>query len=231
MPDALTLPAPTVRDIRLPMQQRDLQLRAETFSAETRTVEVVWSTGARRAMMNWDSWEMVDEELALDGASVRLERLNNGAPVLDTHARAELENVIGVVVEGSARIEGGLGIATLRLSGREDLAPLVADIAAGIIRNISVGYMVHKYEITAVDGQRQLWRAVDWEPFEISFVPVPADSGAQARGHDAEQGGNPCILHRAPAPTQEPSMAENEPAVAAPAVAVIETRAAAPAPR
>src|SRR5574343_675147 len=101
MDDTLDRPAET-RAVNLPMQQRELQLRAETFAPESRTVEVVWSTGARRAMMNWDSWEMVDEELSLEAGAVRLDRLNNGAPVLDTHARCELENVIGVVVEGSA---------------------------------------------------------------------------------------------------------------------------------
>ena len=82
------------------------------------------------------------------------------------------------------RLDGSEARAILRLSEREDVAPLIADIVAGIIRNISCGYIVYRYEITKVEGQRELWRATDWEPTEISFVPVPADAGAGTRAAD-----------------------------------------------
>jgi hypothetical protein len=103
-------------------------------------------------------------------------------------------------------MEGGIGVATIQLSAREDLAGIVTDIAAGIIRNISVGYVVHSYEITENEGQRALYRAVDWEPYEISFVPVPFDAGAQTRSAETERGGFPCTLRRAsPANSSETS--------------------------
>lgn len=215
MDEAAELGAPVgvseERRVDLPLVTRSLEIRAGTFNAEARTVEVVFTTGARGARFDWSRWEYIDEELATAAENVRLDRLNSGAPVLNVHSRYTLGDQIGVVVEGSARMDGGLGIATLRLSAREDVAPIVQDIADGIIRNVSVGYAVHTYEITENDGQRPLYRAVDWEPYEISFVPVPFDSGAQTRSGEPAQGGHPCIMRRAmPASNQENAMDEDQ---------------------
>lgn len=198
-------PAPAAEEAcALPMITRELSIRAETFSEADNTVDVTFTTGARGTRFMWSRWEHVDEELSTDAAHVRLDRINRGGPVLNTHQSYELANQIGAVVPGSARMEGGVGVATLALSAREDVAPIVADIRAGIIRNVSVGYVVHSYEITENDGQRPLYRAIDWEPYEISFVPMPFDAGAQVRSGEPAQGGHPCILRRAsPAIQQE----------------------------
>lgn len=190
---------------------RDLQIRADTFDEADNSVEVVFTTGARGARFDWRRWELIDEELSTETAHVRLDRINRGGPVLNTHGSYELEDQIGVVVDGSARMEGGEGIATLRFSRRESVAPIVQDIRDRVIRNVSVGYRVHEYEVTEREGERPLYRAVDWEPYEISFVPVPFDEGAQTRSGEAEQGGNPCIFRRAvSASTQERSMPQNQ---------------------
>lgn len=190
---------------------RDLQIRADTFDEADNSVEVVFTTGARGARFDWRRWELIDEELSTETAHVRLDRINRGGPVLNTHGSYELEDQIGVVVDGSARMEGGEGIATLRFSRRESVAPIVQDIRDRVIRNVSVGYRVHEYEVTEREGERPLYRAVDWEPYEISFVPVPFDEGAQTRSGEAEQGGNPCIFRRAvSASTQERIMPENQ---------------------
>lgn len=197
-----------VQERTLPMVTRALNFRAETFDEADNSVEVVFTTGARGGRWDWTRYEMIDEELATEQGNVRLERLNSGAPVLNTHSSRTLADQIGVVVDGSARMEGGLGIARLRFSQREDIAPIVADIRAGIIRNISVGYVVHSYEITENQGQRALYRAVDWEPYEISFVPMPFDAGAQTRSEDRAQGAYPCIIRRATPAIQETTMEE-----------------------
>lgn len=197
MPDAaIPAPAPGAA-VQHARQLRELNIRAQSFNPEARTLDVVFSTGARRAMFDWNSWREIDEELAVTPEAMRMDRLNAGAPVLNTHSSYELEDVIGVVVPGSARIEGGQAIATLQLSARESIAEIVGDIQAGIIRNISVGYIVHAYEITERQGERPLYRATDWEPAEISFVPVPADPAAGVRSNDAAQGRFPCTIRRA----------------------------------
>ncbi|WP_311267079.1 prohead protease/major capsid protein fusion protein [Sphingobium sp. WCS2017Hpa-17] len=186
-----TAPTRTERRVMAEPRSRDVDLTPGTWNAEARTVEVVWTTGSRGARFDWDSGEAVDEELDTSPNAVRLDRLNSGAPVLDAHRRGSVGTQIGVVLPGSARMQGGRGIATVRLSDRQELASIVSDIGAGIIRNLSVGYTVHAYEVIRQAGQRPIYRAVDWEPFEISFLPVGFDAQAQVR---AAPGAAPCTL-------------------------------------
>lgn len=214
----------TERRANAPMAMRDVALRPGTWNEAQRTLDVVWTTGARGAKFDWASFDYVDEELATGAANVRLDRLNGGAAVLNTHKSGDLASQIGVVVPGSARMERGEGIATIQLSARDDLAPIVTDIAAGIIRNLSVGYIVHAYEIEQHSGQRPLWRAVDWEPFEISFVPVPFDAMAQVRS-SAGGGRHPCIIRTRSTPEAiMPATDTNDPSLGS------ETRRAAGGP-
>jgi len=52
----------------------------------------------------------------------------------------------------------------------------------GILRNISVGYAVHRYEVVEEeDDKLPTYRAVDWEPMELSIVPIGFDDGAKVR--------------------------------------------------
>ncbi|WP_018991296.1 prohead protease/major capsid protein fusion protein [Aromatoleum toluclasticum] len=171
---------PATRETRraLPVQQREASFQPATLNEEARTVELVWSTGAKVRRYDWWEDRYYDEELSLDVAHVRMERLNAGAPLLKDH-RASLDNIIGVVVR--AWIENGEGRALVRFSERADVAAIIADVKAGILRNISVGYAVRKYEIVKEEGAVDIYRAVDWEPQELSFVAIPADADAQVR--------------------------------------------------
>ena len=178
--------------INLPALTRAADLLPTTLDEEDRSIEVVWSTGARVRRRPFFG-EPFDEELSMDPAHVRLDRLNNGAPLLKVHALDELEAVIGSVVPGTARIESGRGIARVRLSEREDVAPVWEDIRNGHIRAVSIGYQVHRYEVTRSENGPELWRAVDWTPFEISAVPVGADPAAGFRSSDRL---SPCVVTR-----------------------------------
>jgi hypothetical protein len=176
--------------INLPALTRAADLLPTTLDDEDRSIEVVWSTGARVRRRPFFG-EPFDEELSMDPAHVRLDRLNNGAPLLKVHALDEIEAVIGSVVPGTARIESGRGIARVRLSEREDVEPIWEDIRNGHIRAVSIGYQVHRYEVTRSDNGPELWRAVDWTPFEISAVPVGADPAAGFRSTDRL---SPCVV-------------------------------------
>lgn len=200
--------APAADETRqLQLVTREATIRADTFNETDNTVEIVWTTGARGTRMDWRRYELVEEELSTDAAHVRLDRINNGGPVLNSHRSYDLSSQLGVVVDGTARMSGGEGVATVRFSRRADIAPIIQDIRDQVIRNISVGYRVHEYEITEREGERPLYRAVDWEPYEISFVTVPFDAGAQTRSSEPAQGGFPCIFRRnSPASSQERTM-------------------------
>jgi hypothetical protein len=178
--------------IDLPAFRRAADLLPATLDETDHSIEVVWSTGARVRRQPFFG-EPFDEELSMDPSHVRLERLNGGAPLLKVHDRFALESVIGSVVPGTARIENGRGVARVRFSDREDVAPIWTDIRDGPIRAVSIGYQVQRYEITKPANAPELWRAVDWTPFEISAVPVGADPAAGFRSVDPVM---PCIVTR-----------------------------------
>lgn len=177
----------------LPKFGRSAEVRAESFDEADNTIEVVWTTGAAVRRYDWRHGRYYQEILEVTPKAVRLDRLNAGAPFLDTHDDWNLATVLGAVVPGSARIEGGKGYAKVKLSRSEADRATVEKIKDGIIRNISVGYAIHKVVKTEADGDGadDEWRVVDWEPMEISAVPVPADAGSQIRKGD-EQVEMPC---------------------------------------
>lgn len=176
-----------------------------SFDDKANTVDVVWSTGARVMRYSWVRDEVYEEELEISRAAIDMTRFESGAiSVLDTHQRYTLNSVLGTAVKGW--VEGKEARATLKLSQRDDLAGLVSDIKGGVIRNISVGYSVQKYEVTRAHertdgGKYPIYRAVRWTPSEISFVPVPADPQSGTRSHDTRAPA-PCEITWAHAPSQ-----------------------------
>lgn len=178
--------------IELPALRRSAELAPNSADTDSRTVEVIWSAGARVRRSTLFG-EPYDEELSLDPTHVRLDRLNAGAPFLKVHEIDTLDAVIGSVVPGSARIENGRGIAQVRISERADVEPIWRDIQAGHIRAVSIGYQVHRFEVSKPEAARELWRAVDWTPFEVSAVAVGADPAA---GFRAQSPLHDCVLHR-----------------------------------
>lgn len=190
------------RTVNLPQQRAQVAVRfTTTFNEAERTIDVVWSTGARGARYDWNIGRYY-EELSMDATHVNLGRLNLGASVLNTHKAYDLSSVMGAVVEGSATVDGKEGFATLRLSERDDVAGYVKDIQAKIIRHISVGYNVTEYtlidKIQEGDDLIPVYRATAWEPVELSFVPIAFDANAQSRsgGEKGSQdsSGAPCVF-------------------------------------
>ncbi|MBF0182642.1 MAG: peptidase U37 [Magnetococcales bacterium] len=178
--------------IDLPMQTRSANFIPGSANAETRSVELIWSTGATVRRRDWMTGAPYDETLSLDPASVDLNRLNGGAPLLDSHNSSALEGIIGVVER--AWLADGVGRAVVRFSKREDVEAIFKDVCDGILRNISVGYTVRRYEVTEESGKVPHWRAVDWLPMELSVVPIGADPGAGFRSQELTK--TPCLMIR-----------------------------------
>ena len=194
--------AAQIRD--LPVQTRAAVLVPSTFNEAENTVEVVWTQGATVRRYDYWSDKPYDEALEVTPEAVDMARFDAGTvQVLDGHRTyGGVSAILGIAERGW--IEGGEGRATLRLSQRPELAGIVADIRAGVIRAISFGYSVQRIEITRAQDRTDginvdLYRAVRWTPQEISFVTVPADAGAGTRSSpsaDPAQGqaanGMPC---------------------------------------
>lgn len=166
----------------------DLSVRAlftpDTLSESERTVDVVFGTDDPVRINTWDGPML--ESLSFERSAVNLDRLNNGAPLLDNHDRySSVDNVLGVVER--AWTDGKKGYATVRFSKSEKGTRAMEQVKDGILRNISVGYRVNKYErkLPNQPGELGSIRAVDWEPYEVSLVQVPADRGARVRSESA----------------------------------------------
>lgn len=155
------------------------RILSDTWNEEARTLDVTFTTGSSVLRFDYREWEYFYEDLEVTDEAVDLGRLNAGGAVLNTHYQYDLNDQFGVVER--AWIENGVGHATVRLSDAPGDADIVRKIATKIIRNISVGYMVHEWRIVQKDGEITRKTAVRWEPTEISFVPVPADPGCQSR--------------------------------------------------
>lgn len=168
--------------VLMPAIHRATSIVAGSLDDKTREFDIVFTAGAE--VERFDYWTGVRyvEVLEVSETAIRLGRLQSGAtPVLDSHARYSLENVLGVVIKDSVKIAGGEGLARVRMSARDGVAAIVSDIRDGIIANISCGYFTHAYR-EEKRGDKLYRVATDWEPFEVSFVPVGADAAAGKRG-------------------------------------------------
>ena len=187
------------RTLELPVLSRVATVLPKTLNEEARTVDVLWTTGARVLRGGGFFRDPFYEELSLDPKHVRMKRLNNGAPMLNAHDGYDLSGVIGVVVAGSARIENGKGYATVRFAKAEDdpaAEQIFRKVKDGIIQNVSVGYNTYRMEevgsVGGGDSKVPVFRAVDWEPYELSPVPMGADDGAGFRSASPER--TPCVF-------------------------------------
>lgn len=192
------------REVRVtaPMMRRDANVLPSSYRDADRSIEIVWTTGSKGLRFDWYDGEYYEEELSLELGAVRLERLNAGAPLLNSHQDYDLSAVLGSVVPGSVTIANGEGKARVRLAGTPDVADVVAKIIDGHIRNVSVGYQVHAFLRTETPGERPHMLATDWEPTELSMVCVGFDARAQTRsGSEAQV--FPCIVRGSAATTED----------------------------
>lgn len=194
---------PTTRVVDMPSLSFRADIVPSSINKEERTVDVIWSTGSDVERYEWWSDERYIERLSMKPEHVRLERLNLGAALLDTHSSWSVSDMLGAVVPGSASVSGGKGRAKVRFSRRAEVEGYWQDVLDGILRFLSVGYRIHQYEETEARGNKLPVRlATDWEPHELSMVPIPADAGAATRGGKKPADTNRCeIVTRAIAPS------------------------------
>lgn len=157
----------------------------KTVNTDTRTVEVVASTGAqvmRRYGRPDGSYGPWIERLDMGG--IDLSRFVGGA-VLRDHIPFT-DALIGVVE--TASVNGGKLSARVRFSDRTDVAPLWGDVQSGILRSVSVGYQVQQWAHDGIEAGLPIFKAARWAPYELSFVAVGADADAGTRSLPIEKG-------------------------------------------
>ena len=134
---------------------------------ETRTLDLAFSS--EEPVLRFGDFEILDHS----PGSVRMERLNEGAPFLLGHGDAH--DQIGVI--DSARIDADrVGRAVARFGNGPLANEIMVDVNDEIRQLVSVGYIVHEWTVIQHSEAPWEFRATDWEPVELSIVPVPADA-------------------------------------------------------
>lgn len=155
----------------------------KSFDSSKRTFDVMFYSGASVPRYDFRTGEEYDLAFEMTDKAADFSRLKAGAPLIKDHY-ASVDNTVGVVE--NAWLDGKKAYATVRLSQREDVAPLAADIEAGIIRNISMGTATLEEAVTKDKATgRTSVLVTKWMPMELSLVPIPADHKAQilSAGH------------------------------------------------
>lgn len=188
------------RNAAVPLERRDAKPKPQTFDAEARTIEatIASTTPVRRRDARGEFLEILDPAgLDLDSA--------RGVSVLNSHNQSGLENVIGVVDD--IWVKGDKVRARVRFSDRPDIRGYVDDVAAGVIRSLSVGYEVAEWREGTQGGQRTR-TAIKWTIREVSFVAVPADPQARTRARDDRGSTNRAIRELAARAGASPAIAD-----------------------
>lgn len=203
---------PEAKDpVSLPMQVREVPILS--VDDDARTVEVVFTTGATVRRTRWIGWDTAvpfDEVLIVSRDAINLDRLNAGAPALDSHSMWSTYSQVGVI--DKAWIDGKEGRALIRFpdAGIDERADRMFGMVRpaknggkGIIRNVSVGYITDQVRVEMPQKAGEVEKRIveRWTPHEISFVTVPADAGAQVRSADQRDMFPVHVIRSLPAPT------------------------------
>jgi lambda family phage portal protein len=148
--------------------------RPASIDEENRTAELVASTGAGVTRVDLEGPFL--EVLDVRPSSIDLSR-GEGMPLLDSHRQDGLDRVLGVV--RGFRFEAGSLIATVEFSARAE--GFWQDVKAGIIRNVSVGYLPIEWRDEVDAKGARIRRVTRWQIREVSLVPVGADPAATVR--------------------------------------------------
>lgn len=177
----------------------ELKSRVRANEDGTYTFPLSSETPYRR----WDG----DEILVHTPDAVDLRFLKSGnAPLLDSHNREELESQLGVIVD--AWLEEKRLYVTVKFSNRESAQEFKRDVDDGIIRNVSVGYDIHKVER---DVDAESYRVIKWTPKEASFVSIPADETVgMGRSATAKEGRMDPIKQEKPSAGAMPGVRTDE---------------------
>lgn len=164
------------RKIRTTLLRRIAYFDRKSVDIENRTVELAFSSEA--GVDRWFGTEILDH----GKKSVRLDRLTSTGPLLMNHDSREH---IGTIE--SAKIDSDrVGRAVVRIGRGADRDAILQDIEDGIRKCVSVGYRIHRMKLEEQgDNEADIYRATDWEPYEVSLVSMPADTsvgvGREAR--------------------------------------------------
>ena len=155
-----------------PLRQSFALAREVETDTEARTVELSFSSD--NPIFHWFGYLILDHS----ADSVRFNRLNeNGALLWHHNADKQIGSVSNARIDADKR-----GRCTAKFSRGALGEEKFQDVQDGICRSTSFGFSI--FELSAEvgnDGKQMyiddypVYRSKDWEPFEVSLEPIPAD--------------------------------------------------------
>lgn len=177
----------------------DAAERAAAIDLEARTCELVFASETPCDM--WYGTEILSLAPGAMRAGVRQQTM----PLLFNHCMDDLLGVVEAIWVGPDR----LARARVRFGKDErgDWAMRQAD--DGVLVNVSFMYRVFKWE---EDVEAETLTALDWEPYEVSLVTVPADpTVGVGRSADADTPNGVQLVRKAGAASTSPQTAAAQP--------------------
>jgi HK97 family phage major capsid protein len=160
--------------------------------AKERTVDLAFSS--ELPYCRWWGIEILDHS----PGAMRMDRAKDGIAVLFNHGR---DAHLGIMSDCRCDSDK-VGRGTARFGQGPMASEKLQDVEDGILKDVSVGYEIHFMqemdpkemgpELMEMAAREKLpvYRITDWEPFECSFVTVPADpTVGVGRTLDPDQGG------------------------------------------
>jgi HK97 family phage major capsid protein/HK97 family phage prohead protease len=156
--------------VKTPTKLKPLTRYGEIRAADAKERTIELSFSSEHPVERWFGVEILDH----GKKSARLDRLNDGAPVLFNHDMDDLRGVVEKAWIGEDR----RGYAVVRLADTEEGNKALALVNDRILRNVSFMYRVIEWEMTETSkdqNEDREYRVTDWEALEISLVTIPAD--------------------------------------------------------
>jgi hypothetical protein len=169
----------------MPVGEIRAAIGPKTLNDETRSVEIQWTTGERGIRQGWSG--PFYEELGMKPSQIRMSRAKAGLPFSDGHQSWDNDRTLGIVENITIEKNGEMRIGSgrVRFDTHELAERRFNSVKNGILRDVSVGYRVYKYdkveEVEENGIKIPVYRAVDWEPIEISLVTAGFDTKAKIR--------------------------------------------------
>jgi len=169
---------------------RSMTARPDTLREEDRSVIFTVATEAPCPIMDWQRGQLVDEVLVMKGIILPE---NNQVPLLDSHSRASISDVIGSVREFGID-ENGM-YARAYFSRNKKGIEAFNDVRDGHITDVSVGYSIIESQWIP-EGEKRIWEGREFiGPLklttkaalkEVSLTPIGADPSAKVRSIEVQ---------------------------------------------
>jgi HK97 family phage major capsid protein len=203
----------TQKTLKAGKQFRQIAFDQSAINEDARTVDLAFASEEPYER----SWGV--EILNVDARSMRLGRLQRGAPLLVDHNPSDVVGVIETASVDSDRVAR----ARVRFGRSARAEEIFQDVKDGIRTGVSFGYRIHEMEAIKSDGDVPAYRVTSFEPFELTLTQIPADiTVGVGRADDSDEQE---ITIRGIEPHKEAKM---EPQVMQPAAPVIPAAPAAP---